>query len=263
MDTDPIALRRGTGQRWRARADTRYSVRARVSAPRRRVRDKAARRRDGFNSTDLMVTLAVLSVLATILAAGLSTAKEKSRMALCAANLGKVDRAILDFCAENRQTLPAQAPDESRSLWWFYKEQVKRFAGLTDDSSARDAVFACPEDRGYSEPTPFHLNPRFDFSSFTYNAVSLPGMPNIAGLPLASVKRPNRTLLVMEWTAHAPLSWHKSKTGKENAPFYCDAQSMTGFVDGHVSFTKIYYDGYNAAYTMDPINGYEYQYSPN
>ena len=70
-----------------------------------------------------------------------------------------------------------------------------------------------------------------------------------------------RTLLVMEWTAHAPLSWHKSKTGKQNAPFYCDAQSVVGYVDGHVSFTKIYYDGYNAAYTRNPIAGYDYKYS--
>jgi len=67
----------------------------------------------------------------------------------------------------------------------------------------------------------------------------------------------------MEWTAHAPLSWHKSRTGKKNAPFYCDALSVVGFVDGHVTFTRIYYDGYNAAYTQDPISRYEYQYSSN
>ena len=66
----------------------------------------------------------------------------------------------------------------------------------------------------------------------------------------------------MEWTAHAPLSWHKSKTGRKNTPFYRDAQSVVGFVDGHVSFPRMYYDGYNAAYTRDPIPGYAYQYSP-
>jgi hypothetical protein len=88
-------------------------------------------------------------------------------------------------------------------------------------------------------------------------------MPNIAGLKLPAVKRPQKTLLVMEWTAHAPLSWHHSKTGRNNSPFYCDAESVVGFVDGHVKLSKIYYDGYNAAYTRDPIDGYEYQYSEN
>ena len=45
------------------------------------------------------------------------------------------------------------------------------------------------------------------------------------------------------------------------APFYNDAQSVVGFVDGHVAYTKIYYDGINAAYTRDPAPGYDYQYS--
>jgi prepilin-type processing-associated H-X9-DG protein len=65
----------------------------------------------------------------------------------------------------------------------------------------------------------------------------------------------------MEWTAHAPLSWHKSQTRKENTPFYNNAESVVGFVDGHVKLIPIYYDGLNAAYTRDPIGGYEYQYS--
>jgi hypothetical protein len=38
---------------------------------------------------------------------------------------------------------------------------------------------------------------------------------------------------------------------------------MVAFVDGHVRLTRIYYDGYNAAYTQDPIAGYDYQYSAN
>jgi hypothetical protein len=133
--------------------------------------------------------------------------------------------------------------------------------GLNGPSSTNDTVFACPDDRGYSDPIPFCRNARFDFGSYVFNGVTLPAMPNIAGWRLAAIKRPPRTLLVMEWTAHAPLSWHHSKTGRKNMPFYGDAESVVGFVDGHVSFSKIYYDGYNAAYTQDPIAGYEYQYS--
>jgi hypothetical protein len=88
-------------------------------------------------------------------------------------------------------------------------------------------------------------------------------MPCLAGLTLPDIKQPKRSLLVMEWTAHAPLSWHKSKTGRNNTPFYSDAESVAGFADGHVAKTRIYYDGYNAAYTRDPIAGYDYQYSAN
>lgn len=220
-------------------------------------------KRLAFTLTDLLVTVAILSVLGAIAADRLVAAKAKARTALCLANLGKVNRAVLDFSSDNHQQLPGPLLDDRKNLWWWYKEQVKRYAGLSGESSASDTVFACPDDRGYSDPVPFHLNARFDFSSYVYNGVTMPGMPNLAGLPLSSVQQPKRTLLVMEWTAHAPLSWHQSKTGRKNSPFYCDAQSVVGFVDGHASLTRIYYDGYNAAYTQDPIAGYDYQYSGN
>jgi hypothetical protein len=94
-----------------------------------------------------------------------------------------------------------------------------------------------------------------------FNGVNLPGVPNVGGRKVASIREPNRTLLVMEWTAHAPLSWHRSFTGRGNNPFYCDAESVVGFVDGHAALTRIYYDGMNPAYTRDPVSGYAYKYS--
>jgi prepilin-type processing-associated H-X9-DG protein len=221
------------------------------------------RRTAGLSRTDVLAMIALLSVLAAVVVIALGNSKAKTRLATCSTNLQQVSHAILSFAADNAQTLPAAAPGETGSPWWWYKEQVKRYAGLTGPSSPNDLVFACPEDRGYSDPVPFHGSSRFDFSSYVFNGVTLPGMPNIAGWQLSAVKQPRKTLLAMEWTAHAPLSWHQSKTGKRNAPFYCNAKSVVAFVDGHVSFSRIYYDGYNAAYTQDPIAGYDYQYSGN
>jgi len=211
--------------------------------------------------TDLLVIVAILSLLAAAGVAKTVNAQHRVRLSRCTSNLRQLNRAVLSFCNDNNQLLPGVVPGEQRSLWWWYKEQVKAYAGLTGASSASDVVFACPDDRGYSDPMPFHLQQRFDYGSYVYNGVTLPGMPNIAGLALSSIKRPQRTLLITEWTAHAPLSWHNSKTGRKNMPFYCDAKSVIGFVDGHVNYSRIYYDGYNAAYTQDPIAGYEYQYS--
>jgi hypothetical protein len=216
-----------------------------------------------FTLTDILVILALLSLLGAIFVAQRSAARQKSRLTVCIANLGRVDRALLDFCADNNHQLPGVAADDNRPLWWWYKEDVKHYAGLTGVSSDKDTLFACPDDRGYSDPVPFHVSPRFDFNSYVFNGVALPGLPNIAGLPLTAVNQPKRTLTVMEWTAHAPLSWHRSKTGRQNSPFYRDAQSVVGFVDGHAALVPIYYDGYNAAYTQDPIAGYDYQYSSN
>jgi type II secretory pathway pseudopilin PulG len=217
----------------------------------------------GFSLTDLMVVLAASSLLATIGLTAAANSREKAKLERCTANLQQVTRALQTFCDDNSQTLPGPGMTGPNNLWWWYKENVKGYLGLAGPPSASDVQFACPSDRGYTDPQPFHLSSRFDYNSYVFNGVTMPGLPNIAGWKLLSVKNPRKTLMVMEWTAHAPLSWHQSKTGKKNMPFYCDAQSVVGFVDGHVNFSRIYYDGYNAAYTRDPISGYDYQYSGN
>jgi hypothetical protein len=212
-----------------------------------------------FTLIDLLVILAVVSIISSLVVARANAVRNHSRLSCCTANLQQVNRAILTFGNDNNQTLPTVSPSDQQSLWWWYKEKVKRYVGLTGPSSPEDKVFACPQDRGYSDPKPFCLSPRFDYGSYVFNGVTMENVPNLAGWQVSSIKHPSRTLLAMEWTAHAPLSWHRSKTGKRNMPFYRDAESVVGFVDGHVALAKIYYDGFNAAYTQDPIDGYDYQ----
>ena len=211
-----------------------------------------------FALADLLVIIAALMLLLAIAVPLLVKSNAKARQARCVSNLKEINRAVLLYADEYKGTLPVLDRNPS---WWWYKELVKAHVGLTGPSSPRDKLFACPNDRGYDEPRPFHLSPKFDFTSYVFNGVNLPGIPNLAGKNIAAVNQPAKTLLMMEWTAHAPLSWHKSRTGKKNQPFYNDAESVVGFVDGHVEFIPIYYDGINAAFTRDPIPGYSYKYS--
>jgi prepilin-type N-terminal cleavage/methylation domain-containing protein len=218
-----------------------------------------------FSLTELLVVLALVSVLSAVGLPCLLQGVAESKLALCLANVQHVNRAVLQYAQDHAQTLPRVDPSPAPGGWWWYKEQVKGYAGLTGPSSGQDRVFACPCDRGYDEgvaqPQPFCQSKKYDYTSYVFNGVNLPGVPNIARRKLSSIVRPARTLLVMEWTAHAPLSWHRSRTGRANSPFYNDALSVVGFVDGHAALTRIYYDGLNAAYTRDPIPGYDYQYS--
>jgi type II secretory pathway pseudopilin PulG len=217
--------------------------------------------RFGFALPDLLVILAGLSILATIAIPLLVKNQGRARKVQCMSNLNQVNRAVLLYAEENQGTLPALPEKGKDPVWWFYKELVKGHAGLKDKSSAGDKVFACPEDRGYTDPLPFWKNSRFDYSSYVFNGVNLPGIPNLAGKKVNSIKEPTKTLLTMEWTAHAPLSWHNSRTGKKNVPFYNNAESMVGLVDGSVKFLPIYFDGIDAAFTRDPIPGYDYRWS--
>ena len=221
--------------------------------------------RRGFAMTDLLVVLAVLSVLAAIVLPMVARSRSETRLQQCIGNLQQVNRAVLLYAEESRGTLPFLNPSPQPGGWWHYKEQVKGHLGFSGPPSPDEKVFGCPMDRGYGDGgetnMPFRTSKKYNYTSYNLNSVNLPGVPNIAGWQVSVVKEPSRTLLTMEWTAHAPLSWHRSRTGKANAPFYNDAESVVGFVDGHVSFVPIYYDGMNAAYTRDPISGYNYKYS--
>lgn len=211
-----------------------------------------------------MIVAALLLLLAFALPIW-TNARARSRQAVCTENLHKVATAILSF-----SQIAGQLPQDDPSvkgplgtppLWWFYKEQVKAELMLKGPSSPADKVFACPDDRGYEENRPFRLSAKFDYGSYVFNGVNLPGYPHIAGRVVSTIKDPGVTLLVSEWAARAPLSWHRSRTGRKNQPFYNDAESVVAFVDGHVDFIPIYYDGMNAAGTRDPIPGYKYKFS--
>lgn len=225
--------------------------------------DGIARWRSGYTRADLVFALATVAVVAGVVIGPVKMMRDKARLTLCTDNLRQVNRAVLLYAEDPPATLPGPIAGQGGDLWWWYKEQVKRYIGLSGASSPNDKVFACPVDRGYSDAQPFCLNPRFDYGSYVFNGVTLPGLPNVAGWKLSALNQPGKTLLTMEWAAHAPISWHRSKTGQANRPFYSNAESVAGFADGHVSFTKMYYDGYNAAYTRDPIPGYGYKYSGN
>lgn len=226
-----------------------------------RIGTHSCQARRGFGLADLLVVLAALSLVAAIALSVVFRNQAKARQAQCLSNLNQVNRAVLLYTEESQGAFPAFSEKSQDPVWWFYKELVKGHAGLSGKSSAEDKVFACPDDRGYTDPIPFWKNARFDFTSYVFNGVTLPGVPNLAGKKLSSVKEPTKTLLTMEWTAHAPLSWHNSRTWKNNAPFYNNAESMVGFVDGSVQFIPIYYDGIDPAFTRDPIPGYDYRWS--
>jgi type II secretory pathway pseudopilin PulG len=215
----------------------------------------------GFSFTDLLVVIAISLLLAALVLPVLARNNAKSKQVLCISNLKDVNRAVQLYAEEHRGVVPYQPSAVRKQFWWFYKELVKGYVGLKGPSSPKDSKFACPNDRGYTDNKPFRLSERFDYGSYVLNAVDLPGMPNIANRQMSSIKSPKTTLLTMEFPAHGPYSWHSIRTGNRKLPFFSDAESVVGFVDGHVNFIKIYYDGINPAFTRDPIPGYEYKYS--
>src|SRR5205085_1471824 len=154
----------------------------------------------GFSFPDFLVVVAALALLVAVALPFLTKARARTRQAQCEANLGRVSGAVLNY-AQSEGRLPGEDAVVKGALWWFYKELVKGDLGLKGPSSPADKVFGCPDDRGYEEgkdSKPFRLNSKFDYGSYVFNGVNVPGqpgMPNIAGRALSTIKEPGRTLL--------------------------------------------------------------------
>ncbi|MBI1840603.1 MAG: hypothetical protein HYR88_07085 [Verrucomicrobia bacterium] len=223
----------------------------------------ASRDRAAFALPDLALLLGTILILAALVIPAVSASRERGRAAQCVENLNHISKALLKQAQDADGKLPVSKSNPAPGGWWTYKEGIQE--QLAAGGAAAGKVFACPSDRGYGlgdeSATPFSQSPKHSFTSYVFNGVTLPGIPNVSGRALSSIRNPARTLLIMEFTAHGPLSWHRSRTGLGNAPFYDGAESIVGFVDGHVAMTRFYYDGVNAAYTRDPIPGYDYQFS--
>lgn len=116
-------------------------------------------------------------------------------------------------------------------------------------------------------PKPLHSQYMSGYSSYGFNGGEPTTLgyttPGISGMKLGSIKHPTRTVLVAELSAYFPWSWHKPR-GK--TPLFNDAKNMLSYVDGHVSYVKIYFTtntikGTELSLFYNPPDGYDYQWS--
>jgi prepilin-type processing-associated H-X9-DG protein len=171
--------------------------------------------------------------------------------------------------------------------WTEYRKLIGDYVGKPHPPSPQDSIFACPADtffydmsgsrRGFVRE-PLHTQTNQVFTSYAYNAgmattrpttnsdgTITPGTTNfygIAGMRFESIAHPARTVLIAETPAYAPYSWHAPKKpfSNQNSKFN-DSKNVVGFVDGHVSYIKMHYDGTNFAWASNPPGGYDYQWS--
>lgn len=232
-----------------------------------------------FSLIELLVVIAVIAILAALLFPTLSKATSKAQRAACFSNLHQINFGFRMYSEDSADKTP-RTPGSTNAPglnWTGYKNLMKTYVGLNGASSPQDKLFACPADVFYYDfitntgtcvPHGLHEEPP-DFLSYAFNggnARTNSNAPGIAGRTLASIKNPSKTVLLMESPALIPYSWHdpRKPLARDNAIFD-NARDVVSFVDGHVSYIKIYWGGNNPpgalALHQNPPPGYEYQWS--
>ena len=208
-----------------------------------------------FTLIELLVVIAIIAILAALLLPTLSRAKETGRRTACVSNLRQINLAIRLYADDYSDSLPV-LPDPNpypNGVGAYYKQLVKGYLGLTGPPSPNEKAFVCPSDRVLQTQI------GHAFTSYTFNGYEVgPGaIPRITGQKLGAIKSPAKAVLAGEWPAFFGGSWHPLVNGD-----YSEAKAVLSFVDGHASFSKIYWDGVSDS---DPCNyeppaGYDYNW---
>jgi prepilin-type N-terminal cleavage/methylation domain-containing protein/prepilin-type processing-associated H-X9-DG protein len=246
----------------------------------------------GFTLIELLVVIAIIAVLAALIFPAASAAKSKARRIACVNNLRQINLGIRIYSDEANDTSPSLA--KGQFVWFRYRELLQNYLGLSGPPSPQDKVFTCPADTFYYALSPagglkymphgHYEQSNYFYSSYEFNGANqatnvsrfIPGLeslPGISGRKLSSIKHPSKTVLIAEASAFAPYSWHEPKPsvvvpGGFELPTFNNAKNVVSFVDGHVSYIKMYWNtapntnGYYAmAFFYDPPAGYDYQWS--
>ena len=114
----------------------------------------------GFSLLELLVTLAIILLLAMLLLAVIGRAQSRARRAVCLNNLRQISFAVRMYSddAQDRAPKPARAVSHPYDA---YKELIMDYAGLHGQTSPRAKLFACPADTFYFDYVFGHY-PKFD-----------------------------------------------------------------------------------------------------
>lgn len=219
--------------------------------------------------------MAIIALLAALLLSVLGRARATADKTDCLNNARQINLAILMYVADHADTIHALTNTDA--IYFTYKNSIQPYLSR-NGYATNDALFVCPaDDFDCSMPAIQNLFifdhvsgkgfchlPQTLYSSYFFNGeVSDAVEIRMAGKPFSSVRDPSRFILGGELSAVVGLSAHERKQPGQ----FNNAKNVLSFVDGHVAFLPIYWDGVVGTDDMpcfhDPPAGYDYTWFGN
>lgn len=226
-----------------------------------------------FTLVELLVVIAVITILAALLLPALGRARRAAGRTACINNLRQINLGLRLYADEHLDALRAVTNKEP--LYATYKESILPYLSRSG-APTNQTLFTCPaddfncDDHAIAELflfTPvagkgFYRQAATHYSSYFFNGMA-PDEPDprMGGKAFASVREPSRLVLAGEYSGGFGLSGHDRKQPYQ----FSNALNVMSFVDGHVAYIRIYwngvkgFDGIPALY--EPPEGYQYRWS--
>jgi type II secretory pathway pseudopilin PulG len=221
---------------------------------------------------ELLAAIAVMAVAAALVLAAMSRAKGVARKAACINDLHQINAAVLMYADDHADSIRPATRDYH--IYFSYKDSIRPYL-VRNGSGTNDELFACPADdfdcklpaiQDFFRPdavagTGFYRLKQTHDPSYIFNGAAANSKETrVAGKAFSLAREPARLVLVCELSGAIGLSGHDRRQPAQ----FNNARNVISFVDGHVSFIPIFWNGNSGEGGMpvayDPPAGYDYDW---
>jgi prepilin-type N-terminal cleavage/methylation domain-containing protein len=226
-------------------------------------------RANGFTLVELLVVIAIIAIVASLVLPALGRAQSAARKTACLNNLHQINVALRMYADEHADSIRGTRSDYH--IYFSYKDSIHLVT--SSGRNTNDQVFRCPADnfectaaaiQDFFSPdrvtgNGFYQLKQTHFASYIFNGAAANSEDTrITGKPFSAAREPSRLVLLCELSGAIGLSGHERR---ERGQFN-NARNVMSFVDGHVSFLPVYWNGNSGQPDLpieyDPPAGYEY-----